>query len=213
MATEAEGFGAFRDFLASRPNLIGLAAFLIVFIGVGLLSDSILAAFLAAALGYGAGLILTPDHRQTYSSGIPVHGATQEEMDRQLAEFRHRVRNHRAQLPPASQHDLSMIAVHLGEMIDRWDLVQQAPEQRLSIESLVYQYLPSTLDVFLRLPDSAKPAAAMEWTQQLQLLATEVSRSRDTVLKHDLESMRNNGRVLEQKFEDGDLKMFRENGL
>ncbi|REE05129.1 hypothetical protein [Citricoccus muralis] len=213
MATEAEEFGAFRDFLASRPNLVGLAAFLVVFIGVGLLSDSILAAFLAAALGYGAGLILTPVHRQTYSSGIPVRGATREEMEGQLAEVRRRIRSHGAQLPPAAQHDLSVITVHLGEMIDRWDLVQQAPEQRLSIESLVYQYLPSTLDVFLRLPDSAKPAAAPEWTQQLRLLATEVSRSRDTVLKHDLESMRNNGRVLEQKFEDGDLKMFRENGL
>ncbi|NUL44276.1 hypothetical protein F7P69_03575 [Cellulosimicrobium funkei] len=213
MATQAEGFGAFRDFLASRPNLVGLAAFLVVFIGVGFLSDSILAAFLAAVLGYGAGLILTPVHRQTYSSGVPVQGATREEMDERLAEVRHRVRSHRAQLPPASHHDLSVITVHLGEMIDRWDLVQQAPEQRLSIESVVYHYLPNTLDVFLRLPDSAKPAAAPEWTQQLHLLATEVSRSRDTVLKRDLESMRNNGRVLEQKFEDGDLKMFRQNGL
>lgn len=213
MATDAEGFGAFRDFLASRPNLAGLAAFIVVFLGVGLLSDSILAAFLAAALGYAAGLILTPAQRRTYASGLPVRGATRQEMNGRLAEFRQRVRSHRAQLSPDSQHDLSLITAHLGEMIDRWDLVQQAPEQRLSIESLVYQYLPSTLDVFLQLPDSAKPAAAPEWTRQLQLLATEVSRSRDTVLKHDLESMRTNGRVLEQKFEDGDLKMFRENGL
>lgn len=213
MATRDEESDGFRAFMASRPNLAGLAAFLVVFLAVVALSQSPAAAVLAGLLGYGFGYLLTPHHRRTYSSGIPVHGATREDMARELAEFQRRVRTHRSRLPPSADGQLTILGANLSEMIDRWDGVKQAPEQRTALESIVYQYLPNTLDVFLELPDSAKPAAAPEWTHQLQLLATEVTRSRDAVLKHDLESMRSNGRVLEQKFEDGDLRMFRENGL
>jgi hypothetical protein len=213
VATSDGETGGFRAFLGSRPNLVGLAAFLVVFLAVVVVSPSPIAAVLAALLGYGAGYLLTPDARKTYASGIPVHGATQDEMSRRLAEFQQQVRTNRAKLPPESDRELSLIGLHLGEMINRWGNVKQATEQRMALESIVYQYLPNTLDVFLRLPDSAKPAAAPEWTRQLRVLATEVSRSRDAVLRHDLESMRSNGRLLEQKFEDGDLKMFRENGL
>ena len=83
----------------------------------------------------------------------------------------------------------------------------------MALESIVYQYLPNTLDVFVRLPDSAKPQAAPEWISQLRVLAAEVAASRQAVLRQDLEAMRANGRILEQTFEDGDVRTFREHGL
>lgn len=213
MATSDETTGGFGAFLASRPNLVGLAAFLAVFIAVLLVSPSPLAAVIAALLGYGAGYFLTPPDRRTYASGIPVDGATGAEMAERLAEFQRTVRANRGRIPPAADRELGVIVLSLREMIDRWQDVKRAPEQRMALESIVYQYLPNTLDVFLRLPDSAKPHAAPEWIAQLKLLGTEVAGSRKSVLQHDLEAMRANGRVLEQKFEDGDLKMFREHGL
>jgi hypothetical protein len=213
VAGNDDGAGAFTAFLGSRPNLVGLAALLVVFLAVVMVSQSPAAAVLAALLGYGAGYFLTPASRRTYASGIPVHGASREEMSSQLAEVQQQVRTHRAKLPPESDRDLSLLGLHLEEMIGRWDEVKKVPEQRMALESIVYQYLPTTLEVFLKLPDSAKPAAAPEWTRQLHLLATAVARNRGAVLRNDLESMRTNGRLLEQKFEDGDLRMFRENGL
>lgn len=200
-------------FLRSRPNLVGLLVFLAVFLGVVLTSQSPLAAVLAGLLGYGAGYVLTPAGAKTYASGVPVHGATRQEMTERLDEFQRSIRRHRSLLPPSADQELSALGVYLREMITRWEDVAQVPEQRMVLESMVYQYLPNTLEVFLRIPDSAKPAAAPEWTRQLQVLSSEVSRSRDAVLRHDLEAMRSNGRILEQRFEDGDLKMFRENGL
>ncbi|NUL48496.1 hypothetical protein F7P69_25290 [Cellulosimicrobium funkei] len=216
MATDDNGPsvpGAARAFIGSRPNLVGLVAFLVVFLAVVFASQSPLAAVLAGLLGYGAGYVLTPPVTRTYASGIPVHGATREDMAERLDEFQRTVRTHRSRLPPGADHELSTLGAHLREMINRWEDVARAPEQRMVLESVVYQYLPNTLEVFLRIPDSSKPAAAPEWTRQLQVLSAEVTRSRDAVLKHDLEAMRSNGRMLEQRFEDGDLRMFRENGL
>ncbi|HRO30542.1 MULTISPECIES: hypothetical protein [Micrococcaceae] len=213
MATSDDTTGGLGAFLVSRPNLVGLAAFLAVFIVVMLLSPSPLAAVIAGLLGYGAGYLLTPSTRRTYASGIPVHGATGAEMAERLAEFQQSVRANRGRIPPEADRELGVIVLSLREMIDRWQDVRRAPEQRMALESIVYQYLPNTLEVFLRLPDSAKPQAAPEWIAQLKLLGTEVAGSRTSVLQHDLEAMRANGRVLEQKFEDGDLRMFREHGL
>lgn len=213
MATSDETTGGLGEFLGSRPNLVGLAVFLLVFIAVMLVSPSPLAAVLAALLGYGAGYLLTPASRKAYASGIPVKGATREEMTERLADFQQSVRANRGRIPPEADRELGIIILSLREMIDRWQDVTRAPEQRMALESIVYQYLPNTLDVFLRLPDSAKPRAAPEWTSQLKLLGAEVAGSHRSVLKHDLEAMRANGRVLEQKFEDGDLRMFRDHGL
>ncbi|MDI3331400.1 MAG: hypothetical protein QJR09_11835 [Micrococcus sp.] len=213
MATSDETPGGLGAFLGSRPNLVGLAAFLAVFIAVMLVSQSPLAAVIAALLGYGAGYFMAPPDRRTYASGIPVHGATGEEMAGRLSAFQQSVRTNRGRIPPEADRELGIIVLSLREMIDRWQDVKRAPEQRMALESIVYQYLPNTLDVFLRLPDSAKPHAAPEWISQLKLLGTEVAASRRSVLQHDLEAMRANGRVLEQKFEDGDLKMFKEHGL
>ncbi len=213
MATSDETPGGLGAFLGSRPNLVGLAAFLTVLIAVMLVSQSPLAAVIAALLGYGAGYFLTPADRRTYASGIPVAGATREEMAERLSDFQQSVRAGRGRIPPEADRELGIIILSLREMIDRWPDVKRAPEQRMALESIVYQYLPNTLDVFLRLPDSAKPHAAPEWTSQLKLLGTEVAASRQSVLEHDLEAMRANGRILEQKFEDGDLRMFREHGL
>ncbi|MFC7402076.1 hypothetical protein [Citricoccus sp. GCM10030269] len=213
MSTNGEMSSGFGDFLGSRSNLAGLAGLVVVFLIVMLLSQSPAAAIVAAIVGYGAGYLLTPNVRKTYPSGIPVDGATQEDMSGRLQEFQSTVRRHHAKLPPAADEDLRIIGRHLEEIIGRWDNVEAAIEQRSALESIVYQYLPNTVDVFLNIPDSAKPAAAPEWTDQLRVLREEVARTRDSVLRHDLEAMRTNGRLLEQKFEDGDLKMFREHGL
>lgn len=205
--------GAAMAFIRSRPNLVGLVAFLAVLLAVLAASQSPLAAVLAGLLGYGAGYLLTPATTKTYASGVPVHGASRADMTERLDEFQRTVRSNRSLLPPDADHELATLNASLKETILRWEDVARAPEQRMVLESVVYQYLPNTLEVFLRIPDSSKPAAAPEWTRQLRVLSSEVSRSRDAVLRHDLEAMRSNGRMLEQRFEDGDLKMFRENGL
>ena len=202
------------EFLAGRRNLVGLAAFLLVLLALLGLSESPWAAVIAAILGYAAGYVLTPPARPAaYASGVPRAGATAEQMEARIQDLRETVRRQRDRMPPDSHPVLEGLFSGLQDVTGRWQDVSRAPEQRLVLEQVVHQYLPDTLEAFLQLPDSAKPAAAAEWTQQLRILRTEVDRSRDTVLRHDLEAMRTNGRLLEQRFEDGDLRRFRELGL
>ena len=206
------------DFLRSPGNLVGVGALAVVFVLVLLLSQSLPAALIAGLLGYGAGYFLAPDQIQrsgveTYSSGVPVTGATQEEVEHRLQRLRSAVDDSRRQLPPAARDELAGALGHLEEITARWDSVTAAPEQRHIVESIIYDYLPTTLDIFLRIPDTEKPHHAAEWTAQLSTLSGAIERSRAAVIRRDLEAIRTQGRLLEQRFEDGDLSMFREHGL
>lgn len=205
-------------FLTSPGNVVGLSALLIVFVVVLLLSQSLPAAVIAGLLGYGAGYFMAPEHLRPgrlarYSSGVPVHGATQAQMHQRLDDLISEVGRSHRRLPPAARDELNRALGQLTEVVERWDTVVSAPEHRHVLESIVYDYLPHTLEVFLRIPDSEKPRHAEEWTDQLKILAQGIERSRTAVLRRDLEALRTQGRVLEHRFEDGDLKRFREHGL
>lgn len=208
------GLSAARAFLTSRPHLVGLLVFVVVFLGMLVMApDPLWAGLLLGLLGYAGGYALTPQRVRTYASGVPVRGADRGQMTERLDAFEQSVRSHRDRLPPAGVAELRAVVATLRELIGTWGEISRAAEQRLVLEQMVYHYLPNTLEVFLRVPDSAKPAAAPDWTHQLQVIREEVVRSRDAVVRHDLEAMRTNGRLLEQRFEDGDLRMFREHGL
>ncbi len=205
-------------FLTSPGNLVGLSAFLAVFVTVLLISESLQAAVIAALLGYGAGYFMAPAPRpprqvRSYGSGVPVEGATQAQMHQRLDDVTTEVRNAQRRLPPAARDELHRALGQLREMAQRWDTVVAAPEHRHVLELITYDYLPNTLHVFLRIPDSEKPHHAAEWTRQLEILTSGIERSRTAVLRRDLEAMRTQGRLLEQRFEDGDLTRFREHGL
>ena len=205
-------------FLGSPGNLTGLAALVVVFLAVFLPSQSLAAALIAGLLAYGAGYFLAPAGRadpavEIYASGVPVTGATQRQMRDRLGQLSSRLQAEARRIPPGVRDDLARALGQLREIVERWDTVAAAPEQRLVIESVVYVYLPTSLDVFLRIPDADKPHHAGEWADQIGTLCGEIERSRDRVMRRDVEALRTQGRLLEQRFQDGDLQAFREHGL
>ena len=205
-------------FLGSPGNLVGLGALTVVLLLVLLLSQSVPAAVIAGLLGYGAGYFLAPDQArrpalETYASGVPVTGASQKDVQERLRALSSTIQSEHRRLPPHAHDELRQAMTQLEEMAQRWDTVATAPDHRHVVESIIYDYLPTTLDLFLTLPDSEKPHHAAEWTHQLGTLTTAIEHSREAVLRRDLEAMRTQGRLLEQRFEDGDLALFREHGL
>lgn len=201
------------SFWSRRATWIGFGAFICVFLGSFFLLQNPAVSVIAGLASFGAGYFLTPQERAHYNTGVPVDGAKRAEIAQKLRETEQKISANVNALPRESLPVFNRMVMQLREVVSRWNDVQQAPEQRIALESITYYYLPNTLDVFLNLPDSDKAAMAPEWFEQLKILGEEVASSRDLVVKRDIEAMKTNGHVLRQRFEDGDLQMFKDNGL
>lgn len=88
--------------------------------------------------------------------------------------------------------------------------IQNQPElitEYATLTHIVFDYLPTTLDSYLKLPQqyaATKQLSSGETpnqllTQQLKLLEQQLSHLLDTILTQDLESLVTNGRFLQQK--------------
>ena len=201
------------SFWSRRATWVGFGAFICVFLGSFFLLQNPVVSVLAGLAGFGAGYFLTPQDRKHYSTGVPVDGANRGEMNQKLRETEQKISTNLNSLPRESLPVFNRMIMQLREVVGRWSDVEQAPEQRTALESITFYYLPNTLDVFLKLPNSDKAAMAPEWIEQLKILGEEVSSSRDLVVKREIEAMKTNGHLLRQRFEDGDLQMFKDNGL
>lgn len=137
----------------------------------------------------------------------------QAELGQQLEEIDQTVRGKAHQLPPSTQGQLRMMVVGLQEIVERWDSLSRAPEQQEAVRRTIEHQLPRTVVLFLQLPDSAKPQHAEEFKKQVSLLAEAVAKTRDRVVRRDLQALRANGWLLEESLSDPDEKLFREHGL
>lgn len=123
------------------------------------------------------------------------------------------VRSRSSQLPPSTQGQLRMMVVGLEEIVERWDSLRRVPEHHEAVRRTITHHLPRTLELFLALPDDAKPRHAVEFKEQVGLMAEAVAKTRDTVVAKDLQALRANRWLLEQSLTDPDEKLFREHGL
>lgn len=123
------------------------------------------------------------------------------------------VRTRSGQLPPSTHGQLRMILVGLGEVVERWETLRRTPDQQDAVAATIRRHLPRTLELFLELPDTAKPQHAQEFRDQISVLAEAVARTRDTVVSKDLQALKNNRWLLEESLTDPDERLFRENNL
>ncbi|GAA4917680.1 hypothetical protein [Nesterenkonia rhizosphaerae] len=130
-----------------------------------------------------------------------------------LSEIESMVRMRSAQLPPSTHGQLRMILVGLGEIVERWETLRRTPDQQDAVAATIHRHLPRTLELFLELPDTAKPQHAQEFRDQISVLAEAVARTRDTVVSKDLQALKNNRWLLEESLTDPDERLFRENNL
>lgn len=130
-----------------------------------------------------------------------------------LSELETTVRTRSEQFPPSSRSHLRMIVVGLEEIVERWETLSRAPEQQDAVYHTITRHLPRTLELFLELPDSAKPDHAEEFKHQISLMTEAVAKTRDHVVAKDLQALRTHRLLLEEALTDPDERLFRENGL
>ncbi len=123
------------------------------------------------------------------------------------------VRTRSTEFPPSTHGQLRMMVVGLREIVHRWETLQRAPEQQDAVAQTVRRHLPRTLELFLGLPNSAKPQYAEEFKQQIGVMAEAVAKTRDHVVARDLAALKNNRMLLEESLTDPDERLFKEHGL
>lgn len=123
------------------------------------------------------------------------------------------IRTRRAQLPPSTHAQLRLMTGGLGEIIDRWDTLRRAPDQQDAVAQTIRMHLPRTIELFLELPDSAKPQHAEEFRSQIGLMAEAVAKTRDKVVQKDLQALKSNRWLLEEALTDPDERLFKNEGL
>lgn len=163
----------------------------------------------AAAGTYGTmyGRELTRERRTAEVSTM------QSSLSAQLRALDTTVRNRSHQFPPSTHGQLRMIVVGLEEIVQRWETLDRAPEQQEAVAQTINQHAPRTLDLFIGLPDSAKPAHAAEFKSQISLLAEAVAKTRDRVVARDLQALKTNRWLLEEALTDPDERLFKDEGL
>lgn len=137
----------------------------------------------------------------------------QESLTTKLAEIDVMVRTRSSQFPPAAHGQLRMTVVGLEEIVQRWETLDRAPEQQDAVYHTITRHLPRTLELFLDLPDSAKPKHAEEFKAQISVMAEAVAKTRDQVVQRNLQALRANRGLLEESLTDPDERLFREEGL
>ncbi|GFZ95136.1 hypothetical protein [Nesterenkonia alkaliphila] len=137
----------------------------------------------------------------------------QESLTAQLRQIEATVRNRTHQFPPATHGQLRMMLVGLEEIVQRWETLDRAPEQQDAVFHTITNHLPRTLELFLGLPDSAKPKHAEEFKAQVGLMTEAVAKTRDQVVKKDLQALKSNRALLEEALTDPDERLFKDEGL
>ncbi|GAA3076734.1 MULTISPECIES: hypothetical protein [Actinomycetes] len=137
----------------------------------------------------------------------------QKRLRQELASLTETIRTRSDKLPPSTQGQLRMMVVGLEEIVERWSTLERLAEQQDAVRMTITRHLPRTLELFLELPDSAKPTHAREFKEQVGLLAEAVAKTRDTVVAKNLQALRTNRWLLEESLTDPDEKLFRDHGL
>lgn len=197
--------------------LVSGAAFVILCLGLILLllpNPWAIAAGVALGAAGGAGTYgLMHGRELSVQRRATEVRSEQQDLQKQLQTLEQTIRGRSQQLPPSTQGQLRMMVVGLEEIVERWSSLDRVPEHQEGVRRTVEHHLPHTLEIFLQLPDAAKPEHAAEFKAQVSLLAEAVAKTRDRVVRQDLQALRANRWLLEESLDDADAKRFRDQGL
>ncbi|MDO5668913.1 MAG: hypothetical protein Q4G50_02800 [Corynebacterium sp.] len=187
---------ATNNFFLSPKNLVGMIIAVVVIVvhlivGLGFLWP------LVAALGWGAGVALTPAARGKELPPAPA----EKDGHSLLGDLDRTSRKFYAALPANEVLDsLAVLRGSLREVLVEWDRLDDVPEQRVVLEAIVDEYLPATLRGYLAVTDRHHPQAIRQTTGSLGLLNDEVKRIRQALLDDTLRELEDQNRALRLQF-------------
>lgn len=184
------------SFFLSRKNLVGMIIAVVVIVvhlvvGLGFLWPVV------AALGWGAGVALTP---AATPKELPP-AAKAHDGQSLLADLDRTSRKFYAAVPANEVLDsLAALRGSLREVLLEWENLDDVPEQRVVLEAIVEEYLPSTLRGYLAVTDRRHPQAISQTTESLRLLTEETDRIRQALLHDTLRELEDQNRALRLQF-------------
>jgi hypothetical protein len=203
--------GAVNRYLTSRKNLAGSALGLV---GVGLALAGVIPGVLPA-LGiiaglYVAGALAMPERKSATAldGGVPVDV---DEINKALR----RLSGVAQSAPPDIAAKTQGIITQLQELVPRVAGQSAGTDAVYVLSRMATNYLPDTLDVYLRLPrnyaETQKLAGGQTAHQmvsaQLDLLAEKVTEVTSAILKGDSDALAAHGRFLAERFAPSALQL------
>jgi hypothetical protein len=165
---------------------------------------------------YAVGALVAPRDRIDLRLGIGGGaGATKEQLETQLKVLRRSLRGEARRLEPDASTAVDGVLGVLDEIVGRWDQLASAPDQRHTVEQMIGDYLPTSIQRYVNLPRTyalstrvaGKRTAHDELIDQLGILRTEADRIRDAVYSRDLAALGDQGRFLQEKFGRSELEL------
>lgn len=117
------------------------------------------------------------------------------------------------EFPPSTHSKLRMILVGLDEIVERWDTLERVPSRQDAVQATIDRHLPRTLQLYCDLPMDEKIQHAEEFREQVTLMSDAVARTRDHVVRREIQALRANRGLIEDSLLDPDEKLFNDHGL
>lgn len=208
MATNNGGFWSsrFGRWLESGKNLVGsllavVAIVLEVTIGLGPFWPAIVVA------AYLVGALLWPRDRLNLSLAVG-ETASADDLKAQLASLRKTVSQQGGRLGADVVRAVSGLLDILDEIVTKWDDLLTSPEQSHTVQQMIVDYLPTSLQSYLNIPATFALSARVAGKEnahdalldQVSLLTTAADKIRSAVYAKDLDALGDQSRFLQGKF-------------
>lgn len=213
MATSSFWHGRFGRWLSSTKNiagclLAGAAIVLQLLVGLGPLWP------LIVVVAYVVGALVAPRDRVELALGLD-ESASVEQLQDQLKVLQRSLNGEASRLDADAEAEVTKILTSLDDIVARWTDLAGAPDQQHTVEQMIGDYLPTSLQAYLNLPRTyalsarvaGRKTAHDELMDQLQILDTESARIRDAVYSREVDALSDQSRFLRQKFARSSLDL------
>ena len=213
MATSSFWHGPLGRWLSSTKNiagclLAGAAVVLQLLVGLGPLWP------LIVVIAYVIGALVAPRDRVELALGFG-ESASVEQLQDQLKVLRRSLNGEASRLDADAEAEVTKILTSLDDIVARWPDLAAAPDQQHTVEQMIGDYLPTSLQRYLNLPRTyalsarvaGRKTAHDELMDQLQILDTESARIRDAVYSREVDALSDQSRFLRAKFARSSLDL------
>lgn len=197
------------QYLGTPTNIIGSTITAVTVTGAMIAGAPSLLPLIAGAASYaGSYLLLTPKKHVITMGGAPQEKET---IHKNIALLETQIQEHSTALPVEITGKVENILTTLKDLLPRWEELNSFTEQKYTVNSIVADYLPTTLNNYLSLPKSylvrTKKETEGKIVSQLNLLETTLNTIQDSVYAGVERKIEEQSLFLQDKF------LVKENGL
>lgn len=158
-------------------------------------------------VAYAVGALIAPRDRVDLVLGLGENAGA-DELQAQLKVLRRSLSGEASRLDDDAEGEVTKILQSLDDIVARWPDLAAAPDQQHTVEQMIGDYLPTSLQGYLNLPRTyalsarvaGRKTAHDELMDQLKILDTESARIRDAVYSREVDALSDQSRFLRQKF-------------